>query len=210
VGLGNEKHFHHDHRVLNRAGWSSRAASQVLLGLLVRAFAPSGPLLVGLDDTIERRWGKQIAARGIYRDPVRSSRSHLVKASGLRWLSLMSWSRFPGPDGSGLCPFSPCWLFRSVITRNGNSATRLWSIGAARCDCNFGAGCRSVRWCWLSIAATRRWSFWGAWPIGSSRSPASPACVWMPNSMLRCYRDGKDKSAGPGAKGHACRVCNSA
>jgi hypothetical protein len=84
LGRGSEKHFQNYHRVLNRVRWSSRAASQVLLGLLVRAFAPSGPLLVGLDDTIERRWGKQIAARGIYRDPVRSSRSHLVKASGLR------------------------------------------------------------------------------------------------------------------------------
>jgi hypothetical protein len=43
----------------------------------------------GLDDTIERRRGKRIAAQGIYRDPVRSSHGHFVKASGLRWLSLM-------------------------------------------------------------------------------------------------------------------------
>ena len=42
-----------------------------------------------LDDTIERRWGAKIAARGIYRDPVRSSHGHFVKASGLRWLSAM-------------------------------------------------------------------------------------------------------------------------
>src|SRR5919199_3490137 len=89
VGLGQEKHFQNYHRVLNRARWNSRAASRILLGLLVRTFAPSGPILARLDDTIERRWGKQIAARGIYRDPVRSSHSHLVKASGLRWLSLM-------------------------------------------------------------------------------------------------------------------------
>jgi hypothetical protein len=61
----------------------------VLLGLLLDAFAPSGPVLLGLDDTIERRRGKRISAKGIYRDPVRSSRGHFVKASGLRWLSLM-------------------------------------------------------------------------------------------------------------------------
>src|SRR3954451_15300144 len=89
VGLGSEKHFQNYHRVLNRARWSGRAASQILLGLLLRAFSPCGPILVGLDDTIERRWGKQIQARGIYRDPVRSSHSHFVKTSGLRWLSLM-------------------------------------------------------------------------------------------------------------------------
>jgi hypothetical protein len=105
VGLGNEKHFQNYHRVLNRARWSSRAASHVLLGLLVRAFAPSGPLLVGLDDTMERRWGKKIQARGIYRDPVRSSRSHLVKASGLRWLSLMLLVEIPWAGRVWALPF---------------------------------------------------------------------------------------------------------
>jgi hypothetical protein len=87
MGLAAEAHFQNYHRVLNRARWSSRAASRILLGLLVQAFVPSGPILVGLDDTIERRWGRKIQARGIYRDPVRSSRSHFVKTSGLRWLS---------------------------------------------------------------------------------------------------------------------------
>ncbi len=44
-------------------------------------------LAIGIDDTIERRWGRKISARGIYRDPVRSSKGHFVKTSGLRWLS---------------------------------------------------------------------------------------------------------------------------
>jgi DDE superfamily endonuclease len=105
VGLGSEKHFQNYHRVLNRARWSSRAASRILLDLLVRAFAPSGPILVGLDDTIERRWGKQIAARGIDRDPVRSSHSHLVKASGLRWLSLMLLVEIPWAGRVWALPF---------------------------------------------------------------------------------------------------------
>ena len=89
MGLSQERHFQTYHRVLNRAAWSSLAASRILLQLLVRAFAPDGPLIFGLDETIERRWGARIAARGIYRDPVRSSRSHFVKVSGLRWLCLM-------------------------------------------------------------------------------------------------------------------------
>ena len=76
------------HRVLSRARWSCREAAHVLLGLLVERFVPEGPVVVGLDDTIERRWGPKIEARGIYRDPVRSSLGHFVKASGLRWLSL--------------------------------------------------------------------------------------------------------------------------
>jgi DDE superfamily endonuclease len=53
------------HRVLNRARWSARAAARLLLGLLVPTFAPSGPVVIGVDDTLERRWGKRIAARGL-------------------------------------------------------------------------------------------------------------------------------------------------
>jgi hypothetical protein len=88
-GLCRERRFVNYHRALNRAVWSGRAAACVLLGLLLDAFVPKGPVLLGLDDTIERRRGKRIAAKGIYRDPVRSSHGHFVKASGLRWLSLM-------------------------------------------------------------------------------------------------------------------------
>jgi len=88
-GLCRERRFVNYHRVLNRAAWSGRAAARVLLGLLLDAFVPTGPVLLGLDDTIERRRGKRISAKGIYRDPVRSSKGHFVKASGLRWLSLM-------------------------------------------------------------------------------------------------------------------------
>ena len=95
MGLSAEKHFQNFHRVLNRAIWSSREASRVLLGLLVAAFAILGPVVLGLDDTIERRRGAKIRAKGIYRDPVRSSHSHFVKASGLRWLSLMLLASIP-------------------------------------------------------------------------------------------------------------------
>ena len=95
MGRHQEKDFQNYHRVLNRAAWSLRQGSEILLRLLVQRFAPNGPLLFGIDDTIERRWGAKIRARGIYRDPVRSSRTHLVKASGLRWLSLMLLADIP-------------------------------------------------------------------------------------------------------------------
>ncbi len=93
------------HRVLNRARWSARAAAEVLLGLLVAAFAPSGPVVIGVDDTLERRWGKRIAARGIYRDPVRSSHGHFVKASGLRWVSLSLLAPIPWAGRVWALPF---------------------------------------------------------------------------------------------------------
>src|SRR4051795_9452090 len=94
-GLCWERRFVNYHRVLNRAAWSGRAAARVLLGLLLDAFVPTGPVLLGLDDHIERRRGKRISAKGIYRDPVRSSRGHFVKASGLRRLSLLLLAPIP-------------------------------------------------------------------------------------------------------------------
>src|SRR5215216_2291664 len=105
MGLSNEVHFQNYHRVLSRAVWSSLAASRILLGLLVRAFAPSGVLVMGLDDTIERRRGEKIKANGIYRDPVRSSHSHFVKASGLRWLCLMLLVEIPWAGRVWALPF---------------------------------------------------------------------------------------------------------
>jgi hypothetical protein len=105
MGLSSEKHFQNYHRVLNRAIWSSLEASHILLGLLVNAFAMLGPIILGLDDTIERRRGVKIKAKGIYRDPVRSSHSRFVKASGLRWLSLMLLTPIPWAKRVWALPF---------------------------------------------------------------------------------------------------------
>jgi len=89
MGLGRCAAFSTYHRVLNRDVWSSLHASRILRGLLVAAFAPTGPLVVGIDATLERRRGPKISAAGIYRDPVRSSHSHFVKVRALRWVSMM-------------------------------------------------------------------------------------------------------------------------
>ena len=88
LGRNQENDFPAYHAVLSRAVWSSRAAAGHLLRLLATTFVgPEATVLIGLDDTIERRWGAKISARGIYRDPIRSSKGHFVKTSGLRWLS---------------------------------------------------------------------------------------------------------------------------
>ena len=89
MGLDHRSDFQTYHRVLNRCVWSPLQGSQILLQVLLATFTPRGRLVFGLDDTIERRRGDHIAAKGLYRDPVRSSQGHLVKASGVRWLSLM-------------------------------------------------------------------------------------------------------------------------
>lgn len=105
MGLSEERHFQKYHRVLNRVKWSTLAASRRLLGMLIDAFAHEGPLIMALDDTIERRRGAKIAAKGIYRDPVRSSHGHFVKASGLRWLCLMLVAPIPWAKRCWALPF---------------------------------------------------------------------------------------------------------
>jgi hypothetical protein len=106
VGLGQHKRFHRYHRVLSHASWSSVKVSRVLLGLLVEMFVPEGdPLVVGIDETLERRNGKKIAAKGIYRDPVRSPHENFVKSSGLRWVCVMLLVEIPWTARVWALPF---------------------------------------------------------------------------------------------------------
>jgi hypothetical protein len=106
MGLEQEKRFHRYHRVLSRASWSSAKASRVLLGLLVEMFVAEGaPLIVGIDETLERRWGRKIAAKGVYRDPVRSTHETFVKSSGLRWVCVMLLVEVPWAAQVWALPF---------------------------------------------------------------------------------------------------------
>ncbi len=106
MGRSNERQFQNYHRVLNRATWSSRAVSRIVRLLLVALFVPAtAPVVVGIDETIERRRGSKIAARGIYRDPVRSSDSFFVKTSGLRWISMMLLTPIPWAQRVWALPF---------------------------------------------------------------------------------------------------------
>ena len=96
MGRSDHRDYARYHEVLNRAVWSSRQAARILLVLLLQHLdRGDGPLVFGIDETLERRRGAKIKGRGIYRDAVRSSRQQLVKASGLRWISLMWLGHVP-------------------------------------------------------------------------------------------------------------------
>lgn len=127
MGLSQEEQFQKYHRVLNRVKWSTLAASRLLLKLLIEAFVPEGPLLMALDDTIERRRGPMIAARGVYRDPVRSSQGHFVKTSGLRWLCLMLIAPIPWAKRYWALPFctvlAPSERYYTQLKRHPNKLT---------------------------------------------------------------------------------------
>lgn len=105
MGMADEPQFQRYHRVLNRAAWSSRRAAGILLRALVMTFGGSGPLVFAIDETLERRRGAKIKAKGIYRDPVRSSHSFFVKASGLRWISMMLLAPVPWAGRVWALPF---------------------------------------------------------------------------------------------------------
>ena len=106
AGLQDEKRFHKYHRVLNLAKWSCHQGARILLSVLIRNFSQDkAPLVFGIDETIERRWGTKIKARGIYRDSVNSSHNHFVKCSGLRWMCLMFLTPISWADRVWALPF---------------------------------------------------------------------------------------------------------
>ena len=72
VGLKDEINFPKYHWVLSHAKWSSLMASRILLGLIVSFVGAHQPLFLVIDETLERRKGKKIKAKGYYRDAVRS------------------------------------------------------------------------------------------------------------------------------------------
>jgi hypothetical protein len=133
MGRSAEPKFQMYHRVLNRAVWSPLYASRLLLRLLVTVFVPRGGVFFGLDDTIERRRGDQITAKGIYRDPVRSSHTHFVKVSGLRWLCCMVLTPLTWANRVWALPFltvlCPSERFYAQRGRRHTSGSSCWVPG---------------------------------------------------------------------------------
>ena len=106
TGLSSEKHFINYHRVLSRATWSSLALSHVLLQLLVeRLLSSQAPLVLIVDDTLERRFGRKIKALSWFRDPVRSEPARRVMSSGLRWVCMALLVPLPWAKRAWALPF---------------------------------------------------------------------------------------------------------
>jgi DDE superfamily endonuclease len=112
MGMARERHFTNYHRVLNRAIWSARHGSQILLGILLTLLVPpEATVVLGADDTIERRSGRKITAKGCYRDAVRSTKKHVIRCFGLKWVSMMLLVPVPWSRRVGALPFltALCW-----------------------------------------------------------------------------------------------------
>jgi hypothetical protein len=87
LGMQGEEHFDKYHRVLSRSSWNPLEGGKILLKQLISNL--TGPLVIAVDEHIERRRGRKIKAIGCYRDAVRSSQKHLVKCFGLKWITVM-------------------------------------------------------------------------------------------------------------------------
>ena len=135
LGRECDRDFSTFHRILDPRSVVIPGRGAPAAYVLVKAFVPSGaPVVIGLDDTIERRWGAKISARGIYRDPVRSSKEHFVKASGLRWLSAMLLVKIPWADRIMALPFiSPSRPLQTLLCRQDAAPRALleWARQAA-------------------------------------------------------------------------------
>ena len=112
MGLGTERHFTNNHRVLNRATWSARQGSRMLLGQLITRLVPSkATIVLGADDIVERRSGRKIAAKGCGRDAVRSTKKHVIHCFGLKWVAMMRLVPVPWGWRVWALPFlaALCW-----------------------------------------------------------------------------------------------------
>jgi DDE superfamily endonuclease len=120
MGLAGEQRFTNYHRVLNRAQWAALQASKILLGGIVRLLVPPGAAIVlGADDTVERRSGRKIKAKGCYRDAVRSSKKHVIRCFGLKWVAMMVLVPVPWAKRVWALPFLTvlCWPAKSPHQR---------------------------------------------------------------------------------------------
>ena len=105
MGLANELNFSKYHRVLNGSRWDSWRLVQILLGLLLPLIPKDYPILIAMDETIERRKGKRIIAKGCYRDSCRSTKSLVIKCFGLKWQCAALLVKLPWSNRQWALPF---------------------------------------------------------------------------------------------------------
>jgi DDE superfamily endonuclease len=131
LGLDQERHYGNYYRLLSRVGWSGLEGGRILLGLIVTLLLRGQCLVIGIDETLERRWGKRIWGLGVYRDPVKSSQKHKVKSSGVRWQVMQVLVRLPWSQRVWGLPFLSVLAPSQTTPRVGNRAYKSsldWAI----------------------------------------------------------------------------------
>lgn len=141
MGLATATNFGKYHRVLNRAQFSLWVVSRLLFLRLIETFVPPGMALwIPIDETLERRQGRQIGWKGWFRDAVRSTASKVATSLGIRWCVVGLLVEVPWSGRRWALPF----LVVPVLSEK--TCTRL------------GKRHRSgVEWAIVLIARIRRW-----------------------------------------------------
>ena len=208
MGLSDERGFaqyHHVLHVLNRAAWPPLRLGRTLLRLLLQHLDQGcGPwcsgLVFGIDETLERRRGRRIDAKGIHRDGVRSSGSHFVKASGLRRTSLM-WltaTAIPWAGRTWALPFLTALApSERYYRRKGRTPKKLPRSSPEAHRSGPSDYPPAATPSWNCSTSASRWL---------NRLRSSPDCGWMLRSMSRRRPAGR---AGMGAPGSRASVCPS-
>ena len=147
------------HRVLSRDKWSGIQAAKVLFGLLVALAIEMGvPVLVGIDETIERRQGKKIKAKGKYRDAVRSTQNVVVKCWGLKWISLMALMPLPWSKRYWALPFL------TLLAPSEEANDKAGKVHKT-----------TVEWTILAVRVISRWMSYTSWTLVGDGAYASVA-----------------------------------
>jgi len=155
MGLATERRFTNYHRVLNRATWSTRQAGYLLLGWLLTLLVPAGATIVlGADDTLERRSGRKIRAKGCYRDAVRSSKTHVIRCFGLKWVSMMLLVPVPWSRRVWALPFLT--TLARPADKHGRRRHKTSIDWVRQMMKQVAVGCPGASWCWSSMGALPR------------------------------------------------------
>lgn len=165
MGLSAEQRFERYHRVLNRARWSSRQGARILLGLLIEMLPPSWPIVVAVDETLERRKGARIWAKGMYRDAVRSSQSKVVTCMGLEWICMALLVPVPWSERPWALPFltrlAPSKRANEALGRRHRTMVEL-TIGMVRLVARW-LKQRRLRCSAMAVMRASNWA-WKSWP----------------------------------------------
>ena len=178
LGIGQHGDFAIYHHVLNRARWSPLQLSRALLLLVAgRLGSSTEPLVFGIDETVERRWGRKIAAKGRYRDPVRSKDDQVVMTPGLQWVSLMLLTRIGWAGRHWALPFLTALVVSARYDRRKGRRHKTVTDYAQQMLVCLRGGCRTGTWWWWPMAATPSASSCGIARACQSRLSSSPNCA---------------------------------
>ena len=93
------------HRFFSQARWTVDAVARVMLALVLKFIPDDAPIVVAVDDTLNRKTGKRIWAAGMHHDPLLSTARRAVFSFGHNWVVLSVQLRLPfAPDKTWSLP----------------------------------------------------------------------------------------------------------